>query len=58
MNTRNDVDGNKVLFLEEVQGDFPQAYRKDSIAFEKQIKENYNTVLNSLISQGIIKRDC
>jgi hypothetical protein len=58
MNTRTDVDGNKVLFLEEVQGDFPQAYRKDSIAFEKQIKENYNTVLNSLISQGIIKRDC
>ena len=29
MNTRTDAEGNKVLFLEEVQSDFGQSYKKE-----------------------------
>ena len=41
MNTRTDSDGNKVLFLEEVQSDFGQSYKKE------QGRDRKSTRLNS-----------
>ena len=38
MNTRTDADGNKVLFLEEVQSDWGQKGKKDG--FVEKIDKN------------------
>jgi len=38
MNTRTDADGNKVLFLEEVQSDHNQEARKKGVRNEKEMK--------------------
>ena len=45
MNTRTDAEGNKVLFLEEVQSDWAQRGKKEGFADEKtlnDLRERYN----------------
>lgn len=45
MNTRTDVDGNKVLFLEEVQSDWGQKGKKEGFKVEDQaLQDKYNEV--------------
>jgi hypothetical protein len=44
MNTRTDAEGNKVLFLEEVQSDWGQEGKKEG--FDEKYKENEVTVLD------------
>lgn len=39
MNTRTDADGNKVLFLEEVQSDWGQKGKKEGFYSEKRLRE-------------------
>jgi hypothetical protein len=49
INTRKDADGNKVLFLEEVQSDFGQSYKKGTTT----IKAPFITDTNSWVKLGV-----
>ena len=46
MNTRTDADGNKVLFLEEVQSDWGQKGKKDGVVekIDKNKKRKFSTI--------------
>jgi hypothetical protein len=46
MNTRTDANGNKVLFLEEVQSDWAQSGRREGFFDEKRLKELDDKVLS------------
>ena len=65
MNTRTDADGNKVLFLEEVQSDWGQigkkeGFKRDINESEKKqinaIKEKQQTILDGLKSYKLFKK--
>jgi hypothetical protein len=47
MNTRTDTEGNKVLFLEEVQSDFGQSGKREGFFDEKRLRE-----LDDKVSSG------
>ena len=47
MNTRTDAEGNKVLFLEEVQSDWGQKGKKEGFNLTKeQVQENYENAVS------------
>jgi hypothetical protein len=50
MNTRTDAEGNKVLFLEEVQSDWGQQGKKEGFKGKDKISE-YDKVLKELLDQ-------
>ena len=58
MNTRTDADGNKVLFLEEVQGDFPQEYRKQQNLIDDYVDKNSAKVIEAFKKKGILEVIC
>jgi len=58
MNTRTDADGNKVLFLEELQGDFPQEYRKQQMLVDDYIDKNKDKVIEAFKKKGILEVIC
>ena len=56
MNTRKDVDGNKVLFLEEIQSDWGQKGRKQGfVGKELETDKNYLDFRNSLFTKYDVK---
>jgi hypothetical protein len=50
MNTRTDADGNKVLFLEEIQSDWGQKGKKEGFKGKDKISE-YDKILRELLDQ-------
>ena len=58
MNTRTDADGNKVLFLEEVQSDFQQGYRKQQSIIDDYIDKNSAKVIEAFKKKGILEVIC
>ena len=58
MNTRTDADGNKVLFLEEVQSDFQQGYRKQQSIIDYYIDKNSAKVIEAFKKKGILEVIC
>jgi hypothetical protein len=58
MNTRTDANGNKVLFLEEVQGDFPQEYRKQQNLIDDYVDKNSAKVIEAFKKKGILEVIC
>jgi hypothetical protein len=58
MNTRTDANGNKVLFLEEVQSDFQQEYRKQQGLLEDYIEKNSAKVIEAFKKKGILEIVC
>ena len=58
MNTRTDAEGRKVLFLEEVQGDFPQEYRKQQSLIDDYVDKNAAKVIEAFKKKGILEVIC
>jgi hypothetical protein len=58
MNTRTDAEGKKVLFLEEVQSDFAQSYRKENDAKNDYIDKNELKVIEAFKKKGLLKIIC
>ena len=58
MNTRVDSDGKKVLFLEEVQSDFGESYRKEELAKNDYIDKNDLKVIEAFRKKGLLKIIC
>jgi hypothetical protein len=58
MNTRVDSDGNKVLFLEEVQSDFGQSYKKDADSLVDFINKNEEKVIEAYKKIGKLRVEC
>jgi Transglycosylase SLT domain len=57
-NERTDANGKKVLFIEELQSDFGQGYRraKDSIA--KAVDSDFNGIVKKMIDAGVLTKEC
>lgn len=58
MNTRTDSEGKKVLFLEEVQSDFGESYRKEDMAKNDYIDKNDLKVIEAFKKKGLLKIIC
>jgi hypothetical protein len=58
MNTRTDAQGNKVLFLEEVQSDFGQSYKKDADSLVDFINKNEEKVIEAYKKIGKLRVEC
>jgi hypothetical protein len=58
MNTRTDAEGNKVLFLEEVQSDFSAAYRKSQEEVMNFISKNEGDVIELYKKSGKLEVEC
>ncbi len=58
MNTRTDADGNKVLFLEEVQSDFSATYRKSQEDVMNFINKNEEGVIELYKKSGKLEVEC
>ena len=58
MNTRTDADGKKTLFLEEIQGDFPQEYRKQRNLVNDYIDNNSAKVIDAFKKKGLLEVIC
>ena len=57
-NERTDADGNRVLFLEEIQSDQAQDYRKQLKNIEKVVANDFKSVVRSMVKAGVLKEDC
>lgn len=57
-NTRTDSEGNKVLFLEEVQSDFGQAYKKDMDRIADYVNKNEESIIELYKKSGKLKVIC
>jgi len=58
MNTRTDSEGNKVLFLEEVQSDFGQSYKKDMDRIADYVNKNEESIIELYKKSGKLKVVC
>ena len=65
MNTRTDADGNKVLFLEEVQSDWGQTGKKEGFEIKEEdrwnfepIKRNGETVAWKMLNTKNVSSTC
>jgi len=57
-NERTDADGNKVLFIEEIQSDQGQDYRKQLKNIEKSVTNNFKAIVQKMESLGILEEIC
>lgn len=58
MNDRTDADGNKVLFIEEIQSDFAQDTRKQKLAMVRSVKENFDSIVDKMKASGVLEVNC
>jgi hypothetical protein len=57
-NDRTGPNGEKMLFLEEVQSDYGQDYRKQLNNIEKAVDEHFKDVVKSMEKAGVLKEIC
>lgn len=57
-NERTDADGNRVLFLEEVQSDHSADYRKQLKNIEKSVTNDFKDIVRNMESLGILEEIC
>ncbi len=58
VNDRTDVDGRKVLFVEELQSDFAQDFRKSKQAIAKAVEDDFLGIVERMKAAGILQVDC
>jgi anaerobic selenocysteine-containing dehydrogenase len=58
MNDRTGPNGEKILFLEEVQSDYGQDYRKQLNNIEKTVEKHFKDVVKSMEKAGVLKEIC
>jgi hypothetical protein len=54
VNDRADADGKKVLFIEEIQSDFGQSFRKQGEAIDR----NFDAIVEAMKADGTLKKRC
>jgi len=57
-NDRIDADGNKVLFIEEVQGDWQQSYRKQVDAISRAVDNDFLKIVERMKKDGVLEVEC
>jgi len=57
-NERTDANGRKVLFIEEIQGDWPQAMRKQRQAIERAVDADFQGIVDKMKAAGVLKVEC
>jgi len=58
LNDRTDEQGRKVLFVEEVQSDFGQAYRSQRVKWQNEVQGNFKAVAARMQRAGVLEIDC
>lgn len=57
-NERTDADGKRVLFIEEIQSDFGQATRKSKLQVVREVKENFDSIVERMKAAGVLAVEC
>jgi hypothetical protein len=55
---RTDADGNKVLFIQEVQSDFGQDYKKAKDSISKAVDDDFEGIINRMKAAGVLEVNC
>jgi len=58
VNERTDADGNKVLFVEEIQSDHSLEHRKQLTNIEKSVTNNFKAIVKNMTKLGVLKEVC
>lgn len=58
MNERTDSTGAKVLFLEEIQGDWPQAYKKQQDLIKDAVDNDFLGIIDRMKKAGVLEVNC
>jgi GGDEF domain-containing protein len=58
MNDRTGPNGEKILFLEEVQSDYSAEYRKQLQNIENAVTNNFKTIVKNMETLGILEEIC
>ena len=58
LNDRTDAEGNKVLFVEELQSDFQQDYRKSKEAIAKAVEADFQSIVDRMKKAGVLEVEC
>lgn len=58
LNDRTDADGKRVLFVEEIQSDFGQAFRKQRDAIAKAVDSDFNGIVERMKNAGVLTVEC
>lgn len=57
-NERTDADGKRVLFIEEIQGDWQQEYRKQADAIAKAVDDDFLGIVKRMEADGVLEVVC
>jgi len=57
-NERTDVDGKRVLFVEEIQSDFGAAMRKGKQAIQESVDSDFQGIIKRMEEAGVIQVEC
>ena len=57
-NERTDADGKRVLFLEEIQSDFGQSFRKQKEQISKAVDADFTGIVDRMKKAGILTVEC
>lgn len=58
VNDRTDAEGRKVLFVEELQSDFAQDFRKSRQQVEKAVEADFLGIVERMQKAGVLQVDC
>jgi len=56
--TRTDADGNKVLFIHEVQSDWHKSIRDEGKKIKKYATNNFNSIIKKMVDDGVLEVNC
>jgi hypothetical protein len=55
---RTDADGNKVLFINEIQSDFGQDFKKAKDAINNAVDSDFNAIVERMKKAGVLEVNC
>lgn len=58
LNDRTDASGARVLFVEELQSDFGQRFRRSQGQIAKSVADNWTSIVKKMKDNGVLKVEC
>lgn len=58
LNDRTDADGKRVLFVEEIQSDFGQSFKKQRDAIAKAVDNDFEGIIKRMKDAGVLEVNC
>ena len=58
VNDRTDADGKRVLFVEEIQSDFGQSFKKQRDAISKAVDNDFEGIVERMKKAGVLQVEC